>query len=175
VLVADMRQLACAKPADAISTKTSNAAAAKTTHVTSAKATHMSSAKAAAHAPATVSAAAPAVAGLCTRGKKAPGKNCACQNHHHSSSHDILHWDGRTFRHRAGPDVGVSQQSRANVAMDGRWKRLFVVSTKFAFIRIECRVYLDFRPGMTKWLERTDAIVPPFGQHERPRHYIGET
>jgi hypothetical protein len=91
VLVADMRQLACAKTTDAISTKTSNAAAAKATHVTSTKATHMGSAKAA-HAPATVSSAtAPAAAGLCTRGKKAAGKNCACQNHHHSSSHDILH------------------------------------------------------------------------------------
>jgi len=151
VLVAEVRQLACAKATDVISTKTPNAAAAKATHVTSTKATHVASAKAA-HAPATVSSATAAAAGFCTRGKKAARKHGACQNHHHSSSHDILHRDGRTFRHRVWSDVGVSQQRKANVAMDWRWKRLFVVSTKFAFIRIECRVYSDFRPGMKKLL-----------------------
>jgi hypothetical protein len=140
VLVADVCQLACAKAADVIFAKTPNATAAKATHVTSTKATHMASAKAA-HAATMSSASASAsaaAAGLCTRGKKATGKQGACQNHHHSSSHDILHRDGRTFRHRAWSDVGVSQQSKANVAMDWRWRRLFVVSTKFAFIRIEC-------------------------------------
>jgi hypothetical protein len=166
VLVAEVRQMAFAKATDVISTKTPNATAAKATHVTSTKATHVASGKAAhvasakaAHAPATVSpatvssATAPAAAaGFCTRGKKAARKQGACQNHHHSSSHDILHRDGRTFRHRAWSDVGVSQQRKANVAMDWRWKRLFVVSTKFAFIRIECRVYSDFRPGMKKLL-----------------------
>jgi hypothetical protein len=90
VLVADMRKLACANAADVTSTKTP--------HATSTEATHMASAKAA-HAPATVSSAtASAAAGLCTSGKKAAGKQRACQNHHHSSSHDILRWDGRTFR-----------------------------------------------------------------------------
>jgi hypothetical protein len=153
VLVAEVRQMAFAKATDVISTKTPNATAAKATHVTSTKATHVASAKAA-HAPATVSSAtaAAAAAGFCTRGKKAARKQGACQNHHHSSSHDILHRDGRTFRHRAWSDVGVSQQRKANVAMDWRWKRLFAVSTKFAFIRIECRVYSDFRPGMKKLL-----------------------
>jgi hypothetical protein len=135
VLVAEVRQLASAKATD----------------VTSTKATHVASAKAA-HASATVSSATAAAAGFSTRGKKAARKQGACQNHHHSSSHDILHRNGRTFRHRAWSDVGVSQQGKANVAMDWRWKCLFVVSTKFAFIRIECRVYLDFRPGMKKWL-----------------------
>jgi hypothetical protein len=134
VLMADVRKLASANATDAISTKTSDASATKASHVTSTKATHMASAKAS-HAPATVSSAptaTAAAAGLCPRGKKAAGKHGACQNHHHSSSHDILHLDGRTFRHRSG--VGVSQQSKANVAMDWRWKRLFVASTKFAFI-----------------------------------------
>jgi hypothetical protein len=144
--------MAFAKATDVISTKTPNATAAKATHVTSTKATHVTSGKAA-HAPAAVSSATTAAAaGFCTRGKKAARKQGACQNHHHSSSHDILHRDGRTFRHRAWSDVGVSQQRKANVAMDWRWKRLFVVSTKFAFIRIECRVYSDFRPGMKKLL-----------------------
>jgi len=116
VLVANMRKLACANAADVISTKTPNAAAAKATHVTSTKATHVTAAKAAAHvasakaahAPATVSSAAAATAaGLCTRGKKASGKHRGCQNHHHSSSHDIRHWDGRTFRHRSLPNAGI--------------------------------------------------------------------
>jgi hypothetical protein len=82
-----------AKTTDVISTKTSNATAAKATHVTSTEAAH-TPAKAAHVAPAatTVSTAATATAaaGLCTRGKKAAGKQCGCQNHHHSSSHDIL-------------------------------------------------------------------------------------
>jgi hypothetical protein len=152
--MAEVRQMACAKATDVISTKTPNATAAKATHVTSTKAAHVASTKAthvasakAAHAPATVSSAT-AAAGFRTRGKKATRKHGACQNHHHSSSHDILHRDGRTFRHRAWSDVGVSQQRKANVAMDWRWKRLFVVSTKFAFIRIGCRVNPDLRPGM---------------------------
>jgi len=106
VLVANMRKLACANAADVISTKTPNAAAAKATHVTSTKATHMASAKAA-HAPATVSSATAAAASLCTRGKKAAGKHRGCQNHHHSSSHNILRWDGRTFRHRSLPNAGI--------------------------------------------------------------------
>jgi hypothetical protein len=122
---------------------------AKATHVTSAKAAHVAAAEAAAHvasaeAATTVSAAATATttaaASLCARRKQAAGKHCACQNHHHSSSHDILHWDGRTFRHRARSDVGVSQQRPANVAMDWRWEVCLTVSTKFAFIWIECRV-----------------------------------
>ena len=53
-------------------------------HVTSAKATHVASAKA------TVSAAT-AAPGLRTGGNKTAGKQCACQNHHYSSSHHLLH------------------------------------------------------------------------------------
>jgi hypothetical protein len=80
------------------SAKTSDVASAKTSHVTAAEATHVTSAEAAAHvaAAATVSSAtATAAAGLCTGGEKAAGKHCTCQNHHHSSSHDILHFIGR--------------------------------------------------------------------------------
>jgi hypothetical protein len=71
-------------------------AAAESTHVASAEAAHMASA---AHVAATtsVSAAATAAAGLCISGQKAAGKRCACQNHQHSSSHDILLWNGRDF------------------------------------------------------------------------------
>jgi hypothetical protein len=80
--------------------KTSDAASAEATDVTSAKAAHMASAKAATHvasATTTVSSAtATATAGLGISGKKAAGKHCTCQNHHHSSSHDILllEWAG---------------------------------------------------------------------------------
>jgi hypothetical protein len=86
-----------AETTDVISTKASNTITAKATHVTSTEATYVASAEAAAHvtsaetATTVSSATTAAAAGLCTRGKKATGKHCACQNHHHSSSHDILH------------------------------------------------------------------------------------
>jgi hypothetical protein len=110
--MADVRKLASAKATDVASTKTPNATAAKATHMTSTKATHVASAKPT-HASATVSAAtATAAAGLCPRGNKAAGKNCACQNHHHSSSHDILHLDGRTFRHRSGQTLASLSKAK---------------------------------------------------------------
>jgi hypothetical protein len=139
VFVAYMRQRASGKATDAISTKASNAAAAEATHVAAAKAAaHVASAKAA-HAPATVSSATTAAAGLCTRGKAA-GNQRGCQNHHHSSSHDILRWDGRTCRRRSFAKRWRPKKANANVAMDWRWKRPFVVSTKFVFICNEFRV-----------------------------------
>jgi hypothetical protein len=74
-----------------------DAAAANPAHVASAKATtHVASSKAATH----VASTSTSTASLCTRGKKAPGKHRARENHHHSSSHDILHLIGRTYRHR---------------------------------------------------------------------------
>jgi hypothetical protein len=66
-------------------------ATTETTHVTTTtttKTTHMASAKAAAHVAATTATTS---AGLSTRGKQAASEHRACQNHHHSSSHDILH------------------------------------------------------------------------------------
>jgi len=80
------------------SAKTSDAATAEAAHVPSAEATDVTSAKAAhvASATTTMSSTA-AAAGLCIGGKKGAGKHCACQNHHHSSSHDILLWMGGTF------------------------------------------------------------------------------
>jgi hypothetical protein len=135
VTVVQARHVIAAKSADAISTETSDATAVKAAdatateaaHVASAEATHVTTAEAA--TAVSSASAAPATAGLCTGGKKAAGKHCACQNHHHSSSHDILHlrW----------ADVGVSQQNRTNIAMDWRWECLSVVSTKLTFIRIE--------------------------------------
>src|SRR6476620_10334403 len=88
VLSAHACHVTAAETAEVASTKTADVAAAKTAaHGASAEATTVSSATAA--------------AGLGISGKKAAGKHCTCQNHHHSSSHDILHlgWAG-TSRHR---------------------------------------------------------------------------
>ena len=140
VIMLHVDHVICAKATEMTSTKTFNATAAKATHVTSTKATHVGSAEAAHVASATTTvSSATAAAGLCTRGNKAAGKHCACQNHHHSSSHDILHWDGRTFRHRHCQTLACLSKTAANVAIDWRWECLSVVSTKFAFILIEYR------------------------------------
>jgi hypothetical protein len=98
VALVDMRHATRVKAVDVISAETSDATDAQATHVTAADVTHtgtdVTSAKAA-HPATTVSSAATAAPGLCARGKKAAGKHCACQNHHHSSFHDILHLIGR--------------------------------------------------------------------------------
>jgi hypothetical protein len=132
VIVVQARHVTAAKAADVISTKTSNATAAKAAHVTSAKTTHVAPAEAAHTTTMSTTTAAAAAAGLCTRGKKAAGKHRACQNHHHSSSHDILHWMGGLSAIGPLSDV-VSQPVRSNVAMDWRWQCLSVVSTKFGY------------------------------------------
>jgi hypothetical protein len=83
--------------------------------VTSAEAADVTAAETTHVAAATAVSPAAAAAGLCTRCKKATGKHGTCQNHHHSSSHDISFEVGhRALRCR-------------------RWGRLFVGSTKFAF------------------------------------------
>jgi hypothetical protein len=82
-----------AKATHVVSAPTSDVVAAKSTDMTSTKAAHVASTKAA-------HVAASASAGLCTRGNKAAGKQHTCQNHHRSSSHNILQLVGRTFRHR---------------------------------------------------------------------------
>jgi hypothetical protein len=72
--------------------------AAEATDVPAAEATHVATAEAAHMATTTsVSTATAAAAGLCISGQKAAGKHCTCQNHQHSSSHDILLWNGRDF------------------------------------------------------------------------------
>jgi hypothetical protein len=87
--------------------QTPDPASAEAAEVASAKAAaHVASTKTAAHvasATTTVSSAT-AAAGLGISGKKAAGKHCTCQNHHHSSSHDILRlgW--------AGPSATGSRQ-----------------------------------------------------------------
>jgi hypothetical protein len=67
---------------------------------------------------ATTVTSATAATGLRARGKKAAGKHRGCQNHHHSSSHDILHWVGRTFP----PQVAVRRwRVSARQSPTSRW------------------------------------------------------
>jgi hypothetical protein len=95
-----VRHAIAAEACDVIATEPANATAAEATDVSSAKAADVATTEAA-HVPtakaaaATMPAAAPA-ARLRTGGDKAAGKYGARQNHHHSSSHDILHfsWTG---------------------------------------------------------------------------------
>src|SRR6202161_4557430 len=136
VIMLHVDHVICAKATEMTSTKTFNATAAKATHVTSTKATHVGSAEAAHVASATTTvSSATAAAGLCARGNKAAGKYCACQNHHHSSSHDILHLRWADIPPQVQSGVGTFLRGRANVAIDWRWECLFVLSTKFVFIR----------------------------------------
>jgi hypothetical protein len=116
VIVVQARHVIAAKASDVISTKTPNAtaveaahvASVESTHVASAETTHVTTAEAATTVSSATTASASAASGLCTRGNKAAGKQRACQNHQHSSSHDILHLDGRIFRHKVRSDVGAS-------------------------------------------------------------------
>jgi hypothetical protein len=92
----DARHATSGDAVEVVSAETSDSTDAQATHMTATNVTHtgtdVTSAKAA-HTATKVSSASASTAapGLCARGKKAAGKHCACQNHHHSSSHDILH------------------------------------------------------------------------------------
>jgi hypothetical protein len=117
VVVADARHVAGVKATHGPTAKASNATAAKATHVATAEPTHVSTAEATTHVTSAATTAT-ASAGLCARSSKAEGKHRACHNHHNSSSHDILHWDGRTLPPQALPDIGAF--SDADVAMDSK-------------------------------------------------------
>jgi hypothetical protein len=94
-IATQVRHVIGAEASDAAAAEASDVIAANAGHVVSTeaadvttKATHVAAAKAS-HA-ATMPSASTA-ARFCTGGNKAAGKYRACQNHHHSSSHDILH------------------------------------------------------------------------------------
>jgi hypothetical protein len=89
----DMRHAACANAVDVVSAETSDATNAQASRVASVEAAHTGTYVTAAEAAkaAAVSSATAAAPGLRARGKKVAGKHCACQNHHCSSFHDILH------------------------------------------------------------------------------------
>jgi hypothetical protein len=129
-----------AKATDVIATKAPHVTAVEAADVTSAKTTTNMAAAKASHATTMSSASTAATARLCTGGNKAAGKYCACQNHHHSSSHDILHLRWADIPPQVQLDVSLSQQRRTNVAMNCRWECLCSVATKFVFSGLNIRI-----------------------------------
>ena len=128
-----MRHATCAKAADVSATKATGMSPAEAADVTSAKPTRMTSAEAAyvasakaAHVASTTAAmsttTAAATTGLCARGKQAAGKHCTCQNHHHSSSHDILLLESAGLPPRDLVRRWRVPKADANVAMEWRWR-----------------------------------------------------
>jgi hypothetical protein len=109
-----------ANACEVISAKASHVASSEATHVASAKATHVTTAEAAhvASAATAVSSSTASAAGLCARGKKAAGKHRACQNHHHSSSHDILLFGWAEFPPQTWSDGGVYREGQTPTS---RW------------------------------------------------------
>jgi hypothetical protein len=150
VTVAQARHVASAKATDVASAKATDVASAEAADVASAKATDVTSAKAAAHvASAAVSSAATA-AGLRTGGNKAAGKQCTCQDHHYSSSHDILRLNGRDC-----PPQGLVRRPRvpAGKPPASRWVGGENVDPSFplnscSIIRIEHPAQLAPKPSM---------------------------
>jgi hypothetical protein len=122
VISVHARHVASAETAYATSAEATDVTSAEATDVTSAKAAHMASATTTSMS----TAAAAATAGLCVRGKKAAGKHRACQDHHYSSSHDILLFGmGGTCRHIALSDAGVSEEDKCR-RRDGLKMRMLI-------------------------------------------------
>jgi hypothetical protein len=129
VIVAHACDVTSGKAADAASAQAAHVAPAKAADVASAKpathvasaepATHVASAKSATHVATATATATATTSSLSTRSKKTPGKHRACQNHHHSSSHDFLHLIGRTCRHRTILKRCYSTKVISNVTMKG--------------------------------------------------------
>jgi hypothetical protein len=103
VTSAEANHVTPADATDATSAKAADVTSAEAAHVASAKAAHMASAATTSMSSATSTA----TSGLCISGKKATGKHRARQNHHYSSSHDILLWDGRDL-----PPQGLVRRRR---------------------------------------------------------------
>jgi hypothetical protein len=94
VIAVHARHVTSAETAHATSAEAADVTSAEAAHMASAKAAHMASA-ATTTSMSSATSTATATSGLCISGKKAAGKHRACQNHHYSSSHNILLWDGR--------------------------------------------------------------------------------
>jgi hypothetical protein len=89
--------------------ETAEVASAEAADVTSTKSADVATAEATAHVASATSATA--AAGLGIGGQKAAGKHCTCQNHHHSSSHDILLLESAgPSRHKISSASGVCQR-----------------------------------------------------------------
>jgi hypothetical protein len=96
-MTSSVAEVTSAHAGDVTSAETADATSAETTDVTSAEPADVTSAGATHVASTAATSMATATAGLRVSGKKAAGKHCTCQNHHHSSSHDILRCDWRDF------------------------------------------------------------------------------
>jgi hypothetical protein len=123
MIAAHAREVTSAKASHATSGKTADMTSAEAADVTSAEATDVTSAEAAAHmASATTTsvatATATAAAGLCISGKKAAGKRCTRQNHHHSSYHDISFGMGGPSATGPCQALTCPRKAHANIAMD---------------------------------------------------------
>jgi hypothetical protein len=127
VIAAHAREVTSVHARHVTSAKASDVASAKASDVTSAEATHVTTAEAAdvasATAPVTAATAASVSAASTTaclriRRKQSPGKRGRCQDHHHSSSHDILLRNGRNFP----PQVRVRRwRARGRQMPTSRW------------------------------------------------------
>jgi hypothetical protein len=104
VIVADTRDVSCAKATDATSNvipaHCPEMGSAEAADVASIEATHVATAEA---TTPVASAAATTTASLRISGNKAACKQCSCQDHHHSSFHDILLLGWRFVRRRHRP------------------------------------------------------------------------
>jgi hypothetical protein len=136
VIGAEASDAAAAKASDVIATNAGHVVSTEAADATTAKATHVAAAKAS-HAATMPSASTAAAARFCTGGNKAAGKYRACQNHHHSSSHDILHLRWADIPPQVQTGVGAFLRRRANVAIGWRWECCFAIPIKFAFIKAD--------------------------------------
>jgi hypothetical protein len=115
MIAAHAREVTSAKASHATSGETSDMTSAEAADVTSAEAAaHMASATTTSVATATATAAA----GLCISGKKAAGKRCTRQNHHHSSYHDISFGMGGPSATGPCQALTCPRKAHANIAMD---------------------------------------------------------
>lgn len=121
VIPADTGNMTHARTTDTGSPEAADMGSAEATHMATTKATDVATTKAA-HVAATKAASMPAAAtaaSLRTRGGKASGKQCGCQNHHPSSFHDLspLEWAGIPPRdlHQA---LARLNKANAGAAMD---------------------------------------------------------
>jgi hypothetical protein len=120
VIPAHARHVTSAETGHATSAEATDVTPAEAADVTSAKAAHMAT------ATATSMSTTTATAGLCVSGKKATGNHRACQDHHYSSSHDILlFWDGRDLPPHCLSDAGVSEEDKCR-RRDGLKMRMLI-------------------------------------------------
>ncbi|WP_162240858.1 hypothetical protein [Bradyrhizobium tropiciagri] len=127
------RDVISANVSDMGATKTPGMSFAKTAHVASAEAAHMTSAASAKAAASVSAAAATSTPRLCRSSNKAAGKQRGRQNHHHSSSHEILLRDGRNFPPQAFVRRWWPRKAERHRPDGLKMGCILCIPTKFAF------------------------------------------